>query len=150
MKFKELLQQTNQILEDLGMEYFEDGRVQGLFTERTARFFRQAGVLSAPEGQGSGAQWNELHVMQLVATRVLQFQGKGVQEVGTIINGKTIRQLKNLIEQNRTQKIDEPEEKIPVTNAWDLGGGFHLLSTEKKPLPQKTLKALQRILSDYQ
>ena len=151
MKFKELLTSVNAQLRDLGLEYSEDGRVQGLFTDRTARYFRQAGILSSPEGQGSGAQWSEIHVLQLIATRVLQNQNKGVQDVQRILNGKSKEDLHEIIKRFKTAKTKESDDcDIVQSTAWNLGDGFHLMSTDRKAIPQKTLRAIQRILKESQ
>tara|TARA_B100001093_G_scaffold502063_1_gene554528 strand:- start:1017 stop:1472 length:456 start_codon:yes stop_codon:yes gene_type:complete len=150
MKFSELLNTVNSRLQDLGLEHSEDGRVQGLFSDRTARYFRQAGVLSPPEGQGSGAIWSDIHVLQLVATRVLQAQGNGVQDVISLLNGKNAKQIEDIIKNfNRQCLPAEKENSIHATLAWDLGSGFQIISSQNKPIPQKKLQAIKRILENH-
>ncbi len=148
MSLEELISKANNLLVEKGLDQPIDGRVSGMFSERTVRFLRQAGAISRPEGQGSAARWNETHLWQLVTIRSLQASGSSLMEARDRINGLDAEALQGLLSQSPSPTSSEPAP--PPCRAWQLGNGFFLLNSENQPLPASTIHQIRRILASSQ
>ena len=144
MNLKQLLEITNSDLIERGLDQIADGRVSGLFTERNVRFFRQAGVISRPEGQGPAASWSSLHKHQLLTARFLQAQGLSLQEVRDRINGFEEADLLAILQ----TAPESPSPRCEPCSSWNVAPGFILVSTRRKALSSAVLQQIHRLLSE--
>lgn len=146
MSLEELISKANNLLVEKGLDQPIDGRVSGVFSERTVRFLRQAGAISRPDGQGSAARWNETHLWQLVAVRALQAEGRSLLEARDRINGLDAEALQGLFSQSPSTTTSA-EPSPPPCRAWQLGNGFFLLNSENQTLPASTIHQIRRLLA---
>ena len=148
MTLNELIQRANRRLTELGLDQVTDGRVAETLNPRNVRFFRQAGVISRPEGQGPAASWGELHLRQLVATRALQASGLSINDVRDRIAGLDSVELKRLETESVSAWRKDPEAAITGTcSAWQLTPDFILVSTCRTRIPPEKLALIKRILT---
>jgi hypothetical protein len=147
MTLNELIDHANRRLAELGLDRVADGRVADSLTLRNVRFLRQAGVVSRPDGQGPAAQWGELHLRQLVATRALQSAGLSISEVRDRIAGLDPAALK-VIEAEAVNSIlnDSAAIATGTCSAWRITPDFLLVSTSGIRLPPEKLALIKRIL----
>jgi hypothetical protein len=145
MNLNKLIERANGMLVERGLDHIADGRVSGLFSERTVRFMRQAGVISRPEGQGPAARWSELHMFQLIAARTLQTDGLSISEVRDRINGLDIQGLQALLQE---QKPSAPAHYSEPCSSWHVAPGFILVSTRRQSISPAVLQQINRLLTE--
>ena len=144
MNLNKLIERANEMLVSCGLDHIADGRVSGLFSERTVRFMRQAGVISRPEGQGPAARWSELHLLQLVAARALQTQGFSLTEARDRINGLDLEDLHSLLKQKASRPVTQYAEPC---SSWHVAPGFILVSLRRQSISPAVLQQINRLLS---
>jgi len=152
MKFDELIRIGNARLAEQGLDQLTDGRVADRLAPRNVRFLRQAGLISRPEGVGSGAQWGDIHLQQLVTVRALQAGGLSINEIRDRIQGLDIEHLQQLAnEALAAWKSAEPSgTEVSPCSSWQLTPEFILVSTRRTGLPADKLEQIRRILSAHQ
>ena len=151
MKFDELIRIANARLTELGLDQLPDGRVAERLAPRNVRFLRQAGVISRPEGVGSGAQWGEIHLQQLLTVRSLQACGRSINEIRDKIQGLDIGNLQQLADESLAswKTGGSTATEVSPCSSWQLTPEFILVSTRRTGLPPETLEQIRRILSPY-
>jgi hypothetical protein len=149
MKLEELIRAANSRLTELGLDQLADGRVADRLAPRSVRFLRQAGVISRPEGIGSGAQWGEIHLQQLVTVRALQAAGMSIDAIRDHIQGLDLERLEQLAgEALASWKSPAPDgAEISACSSWQLTPEFILVSTRRTGLPPEKLEQIRRILA---
>lgn len=149
MKFDELILQANSRLSELGLDQLPDGRLADRLAPRSVRFLRQAGVISRPDGIGSGAQWNETHLQQLVTVRALQAAGLSINEIRDRIQGLDLEHLRALASEALAswKREDVGSTDISPCSSWQLTPEFILVSTRRAGLPPEKLEQIRKILS---
>ncbi len=149
MKFDELIRQANSRLSELGLDQLPDGRLADRLAPRSVRFLRQAGVISRPEGVGSGAQWNEIHLQQLITVRSLQAAGLSINEIRDRIQGLDLERLRQLADEAVASWKSEGTGATDISpcSSWQLTPEFILVSTHRTGLPPEILEQIRRILS---
>lgn len=145
MNLNKLIERANKMLIERKLDHIADGRVSGLFSERTVRFMRQAGVITRPEGQGPAARWSELHLFQLIAARTLQTDGLSISEVRDRINGLDIQGLQALLQE---QKPSAPAHYAEPCSSWHVAPGFILVSTRRQSISPAVLQQINRLLTE--
>ena len=149
MKFEELIRIANARLTELGLDQLPDGRLADRLAPRSVRFLRQAGVISRPEGAGSGAQWGEIHLQQLITVRALQAAGLSIDAIRERTQGLDLERLRQLAEEALASwKSATPgETEVSACSSWQLTPEFILVSTRRTGLPPEKLEQIRRILA---
>lgn len=149
MNFTELIHAANLRLSELGLDRLPDGRVADRLVPRNVRFLRQAGVISRPEGRGSGASWGEIHLQQLVTGRAMQANGLSIGQIRDQINGLDLEALREhelkALEQWHAKR--EPADEIAPCASWQITPDILLVSTRKDGLSKDKLQQIRRILT---
>jgi hypothetical protein len=78
-------------------------------TERNVRYYRSLGLVGPPLA-GGGVGYGELHMLQLVAIRLLQAQGLPLNRIRDLLLGRTLAELREI----EKRGLAEPPNPEPV------------------------------------
>lgn len=148
MKLDELIRNANTRLSELGLAR-PDGRVAEWLVPRNVSFLRQAGLISRPEGIGSGASWGDIHLQQLITVRVMQSTGLAISEIRDKIQGLDLEHLHELVDKVLASRrvAESAVAEISPCSSWLLTPEYMLVSTGRAKLSQDKLQQIRSILS---
>lgn len=90
----ELAAAVNQWCTEAGLEP-ANGQVGETLTERNIRFYRTTGLVDAPTA-GGGRGYDERHLLQLTAIRILQAQGLPLRRIRELLFGRSLAELREI------------------------------------------------------
>lgn len=82
MTLNELCDEVNALLERLGVE-IADGRTASVVTPRNVRYYRTAGLVSPPRRVDGRADYDQVHVDEIVNLKKAQASGVSLEELST-------------------------------------------------------------------
>lgn len=82
MTLNELCAEVNALLEHLGVE-IADGRTASVVTPRNVRYYRTAGLVSPPRRVDGRADYDQVHVDEIVNLKKAQASGVSLDELST-------------------------------------------------------------------
>ena len=82
MTLNELCDEVNVLLERLGVE-IADGRTASVVTPRNVRYYRTAGLVSPPRRVDGRADYDQVHVDEIVNLKKAQASGVSLEELST-------------------------------------------------------------------
>ncbi|HEY2342186.1 MAG TPA: MerR family transcriptional regulator [Chthoniobacteraceae bacterium] len=127
------------------------GQSGEVLTERNIRFYRTMGLVDAPEGRGAG--YDEKHLLQLIAIRLLQAQGVPLRRIRELLYGRTLEELREIrrrglkeAQSAPAQLRFAPQAAGEVWNVLPLDEDFLLVSRRGIPLTAAQREAVLRAL----
>jgi DNA-binding transcriptional MerR regulator len=78
----ELCAEVNELLQRLGVE-ITDGRTASVVTPRNVRYYRTAGLVSPPRRVDGRADYDQVHVDEIVSLKKAQASGVSLEELST-------------------------------------------------------------------
>jgi DNA-binding transcriptional MerR regulator len=125
------------------------GQSGELLTERNIRFYRTMGLVDAPQGRG----YDEKHLLQLIAIRLLQAQGAPLRRIRELLYGRSLEALREIRRRGLKEAQSAPARLhfIPQTagevwNVLPLDEDFLLVSRRGTPLTPAQRDAVLRAL----
>ncbi len=91
----ELVAAANDWCEEHGVEPIS-GQAASSLNERSIRYYRTLGLVDAPEGGAAGRAYGEMHLLQLIAIRLLQAQGLPLRRIQELLYGRTLAELREV------------------------------------------------------
>ena len=79
-----------------------NGQVGEALTERNIRFYRTTGLVDAPTA-GGGRGYDERHLLQLTAIRILQAQGLPLRRIRELLFGRSLTELREIRTRGRAE-----------------------------------------------
>lgn len=92
-------------------------------TDRTVRFYVSRGVIQVPFGRGRGSTWGYPHLIELLAARLAQLDGEGLEAIAE----RRVRRSAAALEQHVATRLAvplpaprdaEPPPAAPVSVGW--------------------------------
>jgi DNA-binding transcriptional MerR regulator len=96
------------VMRALGDGLAPSGRVRAVPDARAIRYYTTLGLLDRPTIAGRTARYRRRHLLQLVAIKRLQAQGRSLAEVQTALAGATTRQLEQVAQLDAAAQAPTP------------------------------------------
>ena len=98
-----------------------NGQAATALTDRNIRYYRTLGLLDAPL-HGGGDGYGEAHFHQLAALRVLQARGLPLRRIQQLLYGRSLDELRELLERGAAEVADRPRWEFEPGAAWQMVG----------------------------
>jgi Ca-activated chloride channel family protein len=147
MKIHDFYKLAEQVLTDLGLNQFDDARIQPI-SLRALRFLAQSEILSSRDARGGKLPWGNLQLEQLITARTLQGEGYKLPEIRQKIKGLEVAELISL----RKKFLGRLHPRITVQGnqrgcSWPLTPDFILVSITPQVLSPLQVSQIQGILN---
>ncbi|MFO1460354.1 MAG: MerR family transcriptional regulator [Verrucomicrobiota bacterium] len=128
-----------------------NGQVGESLNERNIRFYRTAGLVDGPR-TGGGRGYDERHLLQLTAIRILQAQGVPLRRIRELLYGRSLPELREIRERGCTEAARSSPPNLPFVSgeSWQLQvitGEIALLHRPSVSLSPEQLQRIREILA---
>lgn len=128
-----------------------NGQVGESLTERNIRFYRTAGIVDGPR-TGGGRGYDERHLLQLTAIRILQAQGIPLRRIRELIYGRSLAELREIRDRGRSEaaRTTPPNLAFAPGESWQLlaiTGEIALLHRPTRTVSPSQLQRIREILA---
>lgn len=129
-----------------------NGQVGESLTERNIRFYRTAGIVDGPR-TGGGRGYDERHLLQLTAIRILQAQGIPLRRIRELLYGRSLAELREIRDRGRSEAAHSSPPPLGFVSgeSWQLQvitGEFALLHRPSATVSPVQLQRIREILAD--
>ncbi len=129
-----------------------NGQVAEAVSERTIRYYRTLGLLSAAPGAYLRT-FTEHHRLQLLAIRIYQAQGFPLRRIHEHLYGKSETELREFVRKagRQLEQTDTPFEALAPTEHWGvvpLTDDLLIVSRQGRSLPTHLIRRLQATLAE--